>query len=78
MQPQYGKYKITNSVKYGANMLESDVGYKFKLKYIHKYNANKNILVHININSMRRKSYSLTDQVNPLMTNVPIIQKQVS
>ena len=54
-------------------MLESDVGYKFKLKYIHKYNANKNILVHININSTRRKSYSLTDKINPLMTNVPII-----
>ena len=55
---------ITNSVEYEANMLESDIGYKGKLKYIHKYNANKIILAHVDINSMRSKLYSLIDQVN--------------
>ena len=44
---------VTNSDEHEANIPESDIRYKGKLKYIHKYNTNKIILAHINISSMR-------------------------
>ena len=51
---------ITNSDEYETNVLESDNTRKF----IRKHNINKITLVHMNINSMRNKFYSLIDQVN--------------
>ena len=55
---------IFNSAEYKANIPESDLQFKGKLKYIRKHHVNKFINGHININLLRSKFNSLIDQVN--------------